>query len=75
MNVGRYIPEILRIIEALQVAEKSMASMPANWMPCEPVINKSPQTFDGVLEKIEQIHKDNNGMSWYLSFKEPNGCK
>lgn len=74
MNVGRYIPEIIRTVKALQVADRSMASMPANWVPCEPVIVKSPKTFNELLEREEEIRENNNGMSWYLSFKEPKGC-
>lgn len=31
LNVGRCIPEILRSLEALQIADKCKASTPANW--------------------------------------------
>ena len=74
MNVGRCIPEIIRTVHALQVADCSKASTPANWIPCEPVIMKSPQTFTGLLERKEEIRRNQNGMSWYLSFEEPKGC-
>jgi len=70
MNVGRCIPEILRAVEALQVADENNASIPANWVPCEPIINKMPQTFDGLLQKVNEINENKNGFSWYLSFKE-----
>lgn len=33
MNVGRCIPEILRAVEALQTADKTGMSTPANWTP------------------------------------------
>lgn len=33
MNVGRCIPEILRTVEALQTADKTGMSTPANWTP------------------------------------------
>lgn len=33
MNVGRCIPEILRVVEALQTADKTGMSTPANWTP------------------------------------------
>ena len=74
MNVGRCIPEILRAVQALQVADESNASTAANWIPCEPVILSSPQTFDELLERIREIKKNQSGMSWYLSFKEPENC-
>ena len=31
MNVGRCIPEILRAVEALQTADRTGMSTPANW--------------------------------------------
>ena len=74
MNVGRCIPEILRAITALQVADINKASMPANWVPCQPVILPPPQTFCGLQERLEEIQKEQNGMSWYLSFKKPENC-
>ncbi len=75
MNVGRSIPEILRALTALQVSDASNASMPANWIPCEPVILPPPSTFAGLLQRNEEITKNRNGMSWYLSFQEPKDCK
>lgn len=75
MNIGRCIPEILRCVQALQIADNNKASTPANWVPCEPVIQKMPQTFEGLLERKNEIEKNNNGMSWYLSFKEAENCK
>ncbi len=32
MNVGRCIPEILRTVEALQIADRTGMSTPANWV-------------------------------------------
>ena len=75
MNVGRSIPEILRALTALQVADSNKASMPANWTPCEPVILPPPQTFTELEARNNQIEKDRNGMAWYLSFKTPKDCK
>lgn len=74
MNVGRCIPEIIRAIQALQVAYDNKASTPANWMPCEPIIVPIPQTFDGLLERNQEIQKNRNGMNWYLSYKNPENC-
>lgn len=74
MNIGRCIPEIIRIIEALQTAEENKASIPANWVPCEPMIIPSPRTFEELKTRNEQIQKERNGMNWYLSFKNPQKC-
>lgn len=76
LNVGRYIPEILRIIQALQVADCENASTPANWMPHQPIIVKKPTTYSELEERIENINKNQNGLSWYLSFKnQTEKCK
>ena len=74
MNVGRCIPEILRCVQALQIADSNKASMPANWIPCQPVIIPYPKTFNDLIERNKEIERNHNGMSWYLSFKEPKEC-
>lgn len=74
MNIGRAIPEILRVLTALQVADKNRVSTPANWTPCEPVILPPPQTFNDLNQRVEYIQNQRNGMSWYLSFKNPEEC-
>lgn len=74
MNVGRCIPEILRTVQALQVADINNASTPANWVPCNPIISPIPKTFCELQERNEQISQNRNGMNWYLSFQNPNKC-
>ena len=71
MNVGRFIPEIIRTIQALQMAECAKGSTAANWMPGQPVIIPPPKTFCELQERNEEIEKNKNGISWYLSFKKP----
>ena len=75
MNIGRNIPEILRIVKALQVADNNAKMAPANWMPCDPLIVPMPQTFAELQSRVKQIEQDRNGMSWYLSFRKPENCK
>ncbi len=71
LNVGRFIPEIIRIVQALQMADCSKGSTAANWLPNQPVIVSSPKTFSELQERNEQIEKNRNGISWYLSFQNP----
>ena len=71
MNVGRFIPEIIRIVKALQIADCSKGSTAANWMPNQPVIVSPPKTFCELEERNQIIEKNKNGISWYLSFKNP----
>ena len=70
MNIGRCIPEILRCLEALQIADSNEASIPANWKKGEPIIIPSPTNFEELLEEKENIIKNHNGIAWYLSFKQ-----
>ena len=72
MNVGRCIPEILRVIKALQTADCNEAATPANWIPGEPVIISLPTTHEELKKRKKEIEREKNGISWYLSFKEPN---
>ncbi len=71
LNIGRFIPEILRIVQALQMSECSKSSTPANWIPGQPVIQPPPQTYPLLQERLNMIPKNNDSMSWYLTFKEP----
>lgn len=71
MNVGRFIPEILRIIQALQMSDCTQGSTAANWIPNQPVIVPPPKTFCELQERQQEITKNRNGINWYLSFKEP----
>ena len=75
MNIGRNIPEILRIVKALQTADANNQMAPANWMPCEPMILPMPQTFIELQNRMKQIDAEKNGMNWYLSFRNPKICK
>ena len=74
MNIGRCIPEILRALEALQVSVKCKGATPANWSMGNPIIVPIPQTFEEVQQRSEEIKNNQNGMSWYLSFKNTENC-
>lgn len=71
LNIGRFIPEIIRIVQALQMADCSNSSTGANWIPGQPVISAPPKTFETLQERNAEIEKNRNGITWYLSFKEP----
>ena len=71
MNVGRFIPEIIRIVQALQMADCAQGSTAANWIPNQPVIVSPPKTYEELVERVSEIENNRNGISWYLSFKEP----
>lgn len=71
MNIGRFIPEIIRIVQALQIADCSNGATAANWMPNQPIIVPIPKTYEQLENRVEEINKNKNGINWYLSFKEP----
>lgn len=69
MNVGRFIPEIIRTIQALQVSECSKGMTAANWIPNQPIIMPMPKTYCELQERANQMRETRNGISWYLGFK------
>jgi peroxiredoxin (alkyl hydroperoxide reductase subunit C) len=70
LNVGRWIPEIIRTVEALQIADCADTSTPANWRLGEQVIIKAPKTYPQLQERIVENEQGNDAFSWYLTFKE-----
>ena len=74
INIGRCIPEIIRVIEALQTSDENNAMTPVNWMPCDPVIVPMPQTFEELLKRNREINKNKNSINWYLEYKNPVKC-
>lgn len=73
MTNGRYIPEILRLLDALQLSTKEKVVTPANWLPGDPVMVPPPQTYEEMMKR-----KDDAGLScvdWYLCYKKGQGGK
>lgn len=75
MNVGRCIPEILRSLDALQISSECNGATPANWMLGGPIINPIPNKFCDLEKRAENVKNNQNGISWYLDFKEADECK
>lgn len=68
LTTGRNIPEILRIIEALQTTDKDKVVTPANWFPGMPVILPYPTTYKELKKRIKSCDKNCTCMDWYLCF-------
>ncbi len=68
LSNGRSIPEIIRLVKALQTADKEGVATPANWQPGEKVIVPAPKTVEEAEKRITEgyDYKD-----FYLCFKEP----
>ena len=57
---GRCIPEILRTVEALQMADRTGDSTPANWVNGNPLIQPSPKTYQELQDRIKEIEQNKN---------------
>ncbi|MDO5521440.1 MAG: peroxiredoxin [bacterium] len=71
LTTGRYIPEIIRIIEALQTADCENVVTPANWQPGDPVLVPPPKKSSEVRKR--QTDPGSLGLDcyeWYLCFKK-----
>lgn len=71
MQLGRNVDEILRIFDALQVADRSSVSTPADWRPGQPVIVPAPATVEAARKRANGEDKGLEVEAWYLSTKSP----
>lgn len=65
---GRCIQEVFRLLLALQKSDKDNVATPANWVPGMPVIVPPPQTYNELMNRV-----NNPGnlqcVNWYLCYK------
>lgn len=73
MTTGRYIPEILRIIDSLQTVDCDKVVTPANWIPGLPVLVPPPNTYQKLKERVANP-EGKCCFDWYLCFTESNKC-
>lgn len=67
---GRNIPEILRLLIALQTTDKYNVVTPANWEPGEPVLVPAPKDYSDL--EIRQNNPSSLGLqceNWYWCYK------
>ncbi|MBN1174013.1 MAG: peroxiredoxin [Micromonosporaceae bacterium] len=67
MNAGRMIPEILRLIDALQTSDRDGVSCPANWQPGQDVVVGAPRTQDELAARLADTTLTLT--DWYLATK------
>ena len=58
-NMGRSIPEMLRMLDALQAIDEQNGLAPANWTPGTPLLQPPSQTLDDVFA----AHRETD---WFL---------
>ena len=70
MSTGRNLPEIKRIIQALQKHDEDNVSTPANWQPGDNVVVGAPLTLQGAEERMASQDEDMVVYDWYLTLKK-----
>jgi peroxiredoxin (alkyl hydroperoxide reductase subunit C) len=68
LNIGRNFDEILRVVDALQFADKNALACPANWQPGQDAIVPAPTTASAAAERVQD--KTLQVTDWYLSRKK-----
>ena len=68
LNVGRNMDEILRVLEAMQVADKYKVALPLDWRKGEKVIVPPPKTADEMSERVNDTTLDK--VDFYLAKKD-----
>ncbi len=67
LNVGRNFDEVVRVVDALQTADKHGVACPADWRPGEKVIVPPPGTTKAATERLAS--KEFEVTDWYFSKK------
>ena len=68
LNVGRNMDEILRALEALQIADKYKVAMPLDWKKGDKVIVPPPKSLDELNARLDDDSLEK--VDWYLAKKE-----
>jgi peroxiredoxin (alkyl hydroperoxide reductase subunit C) len=73
LTTGRNMDEILRLVDALQMADANQVATPANWRPGDKVIIPTPPTTEVAAERMsDDFARKTEGferVDWYLCKK------
>jgi len=67
MSNGRYMPEIIRLVKALQTSDMHGVATPANWQPGDKVVVPAPKTAEEMKKRLGEGYECKD---WYLCFKK-----
>lgn len=67
LNVGRNFDEIVRVVDALQTADRHAVATPANWRPGDKVIVPAPTTAAAAAERVADASLEVT--DWWFSKK------
>jgi peroxiredoxin (alkyl hydroperoxide reductase subunit C) len=66
MSTGRSVSEILRLVQALQTADKQAASTPEGWQPGDDLIEPAPLTIEAAADAAPGA----DAPDWYYRVKK-----
>ncbi|MDI3341807.1 MAG: peroxiredoxin [Sphaerobacter sp.] len=69
LTTGRWMPEFLRLLDALQTTDQYGVSTPANWEPGKEVVVPAPTTAQALAAE-EAKKGEYDYKSWYLRLKK-----
>ena len=64
---GRYMPEIIRLVKALQTTDTYKVATPANWQPGDNVVVPAPKTAAEMEKRPSDGYECKD---WYLCYKK-----
>ena len=70
LSTGRNFPEILRLVVALQTADKLGVATPADWQPGDDVIVPPPGSCGTAEERVGKKQAGVKCLDWFLCLKE-----
>jgi len=70
ISTGRNFPEILRLVVAMQTADKLNVATPADWQPGDDVIVPPPGSCGTAQERVEGKEAEIKCLDWFLCLKE-----
>lgn len=72
-SVGRNVPEIKRLLEALRRNRAHQVATPAGWMPGQDVIMPPPASVGAAQDRISRAGADYRCVDWFLCLKKDPG--
>jgi peroxiredoxin 2/4 len=63
MDIGRDVGEVLRLVQALQAADREVAATPEGWRPGDPLIEPPPHDTEELDAAVSR------GGAWYYQFR------
>ena len=70
LSTGRNFDEIVRIVQALQKADKDKVATPADWRPGDDAIVPAVGSHKEAKERLGDLPDNEYSLAWYLTFRK-----